>query len=190
MDAYLFLEGLRANPPVFSIERGFVLRTQLYSEKVRNRNAETFHFFENGGSSPMRFRRETIAHLAAVSELILNYDWPRELVLFEPDGRGPLATDGALDALVLSPDGSALIGVEAKGERQKLASLLKGINRCTGSGSHPRTDHKKCEALMEFRPPYFWAVALNKRSLFTADYETGTVRLAPAPNNDPLTFGL
>ena len=188
VDAHSFLDGLRADPPIFSMERGYVLRTPLFPEGVRRRGGDTFHFFGRDGVTAPGFYDETIAHLGAISELVLLHDWPRELVICEPEGRGAV-TEGALDALVMAPGGdSYFLGVEAKGDAKKLASLIKGINRCDGSGSHTRTDHKKCEAMLEFRPPYFWGVALGTRLLFRAEYRDGGVRLLPEPNRDILDY--
>jgi hypothetical protein len=188
LDAHAFLMGLRSDPPLFSIHRGYVLRTPLYHDAY-SAEGERFHFFESYGKPlPPRFRDETIAHLGAISELVCMYDWPRELVAFEPLGRGEVGP-GALDALVESPSsGQFYMGVEAKGDRLKLSTFISAVNRCDGIRSH--SDHKKCQALLEFRPPLFWAVALGERQLFRVHQHGAFVRLEPESDTSLLEYAL
>lgn len=119
-----------------------------------------FDFFEVFGNKAT-FRGETIAHYAALAELVLDHGWPRELITVESPPHGDLHA-GALDMVVRTPDSGReryWLGAEAKSTESKLMLLVDGVNRCEGAVSppHPSEDHNKCLGLLAFRPRLFGA---------------------------------
>lgn len=181
-EARLFLDGLRTDPPLYEVVDGYALWTPLRP----GANRHTFHLFEKSTRS---YRRETVAHIAAVTELVLERGWPRTLVIVEPPGRRDVKA-GAVDVLLADPAGGDgyYLAVEAKGLPKDLTALVKGMIRCGGSdATHNPVSHKKCKALLEFRPAFSWGVALDARGLYRISYLESQFTLEPEPS-DSLTL--
>ena len=169
-DAASFLRGLDAQPPIFWIEGGLRVR----SERLGRRKDGAFKeltFFE-GRDGKFWVRAETIAHYAALTEVILDHGWARDQVVSEPDGPDR-SLSGALDIHVFHPDKEqVVVAVEAKGSAQQLERMVSRINKCQGqpfSAGHGASEHKKCLALERYEPPVFWGVAPGVRKFYVVD---------------------
>jgi hypothetical protein len=177
-DADAFLRGL--DHGIFRVEDGFRILTELRPKKVDGSGTQ-FHLFEKVGTRCM-LRQECMPHYAAAAELILDYEWPVAQVAIESPAL-PGLTAGALDLLVFSggDQRTAVIGGEAKARRAQVERMLRDLRICGGARAYVARhspDHKKCLALLAYRPQLFLAVAGGYRSVFPITYEERTFHLA------------
>lgn len=159
-----------------------------------------YNFFEKSGPRMGGLRLETIVQSAAMARLRDEFHWPREHLVcespgFVKDGSITLGND-ALDILVLEKPGLRLtsmmplattpvrVGVEAKATAKMLAQLLAGMRACCSEdAAHDGSDHKKCSAIAELRPPLFLGVAAATWRLFDIVDRAGRAGLGEELND-------
>jgi hypothetical protein len=185
LDARTFLRGLDAS--LYEVVFGY-LRSSMLAPR-RDGSPKDFHLFETTASGT-QLRAETFAHYGGAAELVLDFGWPVGQIESEPVAPAPNLSKGSVD-LVVRLERRALLCVEAKADAARLSALVRGINVCMGETfkGHSRSDHKKCEGLLAFRPSYLWGVACGwTRRLFEVDYADRFPRLHELDTDESLEF--
>jgi hypothetical protein len=203
-DAEYFLAAVADRPesPLFTVDDDRVVLSDRFPPLSDGRPPSP-HFFV----APGRLDDESIVDMAATARLCDEFGWPRDYLISQSphlvkDGRVVLS-GGALDMLLLQAPRQKLaakmtiaevrsrVGVEAKANAKQLGKLLDNMRAChTASAPHNRSEHKKCLAIAELRPPLFLGVAAPETwRLFSVVERDGRAALGDElPDLDRLHF--
>jgi len=129
--------------------------------------------------------REYLTQVVALSEIILDYGWPPEVVAFDPEAKRAWTFD---IAVFENADAQApwIIAVETKTSRTAHElDLLKGalgkwrsLDGCPAPSETSKTS-KAYRGLLRTRPRYLWLVAPSRRDALQLSYDRDCIWAEP-----------
>lgn len=154
------------------------------------------YFFEKGGGR-VRLYREGFVEVAAAGMLALKFGWPSQRLTFQSPRRGR-ARVWAFDLIAYADDEHTEVAIagEAKWRQRDAVDLVRALGVCGERGNHlegdcreKKSDHRKFEGLVAFRPAVLWIIGpdafLDDPDLvFAVEIENESfVQLAPKRSN-------
>jgi hypothetical protein len=180
-EAEYFMRGLEEG--IFSIdEEGYAQSICLpLARKVSTRQRDCQLFWHRSGKRYLF--REGVCQLATVSELELEYKWPREQIEMEPRFPEYPHLNWAVDIALRDTKKNIVAACEVKRDNQEFTKMVKGFQNCCGREKHTKVEckspknHSKYEFCAAYQPKYFMVASPGQQVAFRMKYEDNAIKI-------------